>query len=281
MIMTLPPLLPPVLQGEALRSFYARLEGMNRTNRLDLAKMCFGRTWAAADWVLPTNIGDFSRSVGVHLGEPDADYWIENHSLAPFYSATLKPKRQEKFHERLVHGSLGRRMPLVAFSMEEWFSPVARLCPACDEETQRSLGFSYVQRHWLLPYVTRCELHDEPLCDYTDWTPLECGAPRKREFVPGRQGGGLWLAHRSREVLANGQAMLDKLESLLVTRGYMLHSGRVRRQALVELIWQRAKSRIEHPELAWLFATQTNVARLLSPLGKKKSRCIRLSPFSS
>jgi len=167
----LPTVLVPVETGEAVRSYADRTMALTTGGPRRLADMCFGANWAQTDWVLPTNLEQFAVRVGAPLGHPDTEYWVREHTLAPFYSSTLSVRRAEQLQARLVKPSPGRRAPLVAFSMEEWFAPCARLCPECDARHQSEQGFSWIDRRWLLPFVTRCDKHGELLQEYPLWCP--------------------------------------------------------------------------------------------------------------
>lgn len=261
-----PAVLMPVETGEALRSLTGRIQAFTTRGRLDLAQACFGSSWAETDWVLPTNIEQFAAHVGIRLGRPEADYWVEEHTLAPFYSRTLTDRRSLQLKARLARPTPGRRAPLVAFSMEEWFATTARLCPACDERNQAQLGFSWVHRSWMLPFVTRCCEHGVLLQDFPNWSPRHRGPRRQREVLPGREQSGLSLARRSQEMLECEQPVLGELGGLLASRGFKHPSGTVRRTLLVELVSRYAHGRSEHPELAWLLGSRAKLTQLLAPL---------------
>lgn len=261
-----PTVLTPVEPGEAVRSYVDRTVAVSTCSPRRFAKECFGATWAHTDWILPTNLEMFATRVGARLGHPDTEYWALEHTLAPFYSRTLPPRRAEQLHLRLARPSPGRRTPLVAFSMEEWFAPSARLCPECDLLQQAAQGFSWIHRCWLLPFVTRCAKHGELLQEYPLWTPWERGPKRERAVLPGKEREGLKLAQRSSEMLECEHSVREELAGLLTSRGFKLPSGKVRRLALVELLESHVIGRIEHPELAWLLGTRSKLTRLVSPL---------------
>lgn len=261
-----PSVLVPAETGEALRSHADRIQAFTTRGRLDLAQACFGASWAQTDWVLPTNLEQFATRIGSRLGQPDAQYWVEEHTLEPFYARTLTQRRTDLLQARLARPGRGRRAPLVAFSMEEWFVPTARLCPECDDRHQSELGFSWVHRCWLLPFVTRCTEHGELLHEHPQWTPRGRGPRREREVIPWRQELGLDLARRSRNMLECEQSVLNELAGLLTSRGFKHPGGTVRRAPLVEVVGRYASGRSEHPELAWLLGTRAKLTRLLSPL---------------
>jgi hypothetical protein len=261
-----PTVLMPVETGEAVRSYADRTVALSTRGSRSLAQACFGASWAQTDWALPTNLEQFAKRVGARVGHPDTGYWVQEHTLAPFYSRTLSERRTEQLQVRLARPTPGRRAPLVAFSMEEWFAPSARLCPACDDLHLAEKGFSWIHRCWLLPFVTRCDKHGELLQEYPLWTPRERGPRRERTVVLGRQQEGLRLAQRSREMLECEQSVLNELAALLTSRGFKRPSGQVRRAALLELVSRHARGRSEHLELAWLLETRDKLSRLLSPL---------------
>lgn len=261
-----PTVLMPVENGEVLRSFSDRNGALTTGGPRRFAHACFGATWAHTDWVLPTNLEQFAMRVGTRLGHPDTEYWIREHTLAPFYSRTLSERRVKQLQVRLSRPSPGRRAPLVAFSMEEWFAPSARLCPECDELHQVEQGFSWIHRCWLLPFVTRCDKHGELLQEYPLWTPRKRGPRRESAVMPGREREGLKLAQRSREMLECEMPVLNELAALLTSRGFKRPSGQVRRVPLVELLSSHAGGRSEHPELAWLLGRRSGLTQLISPI---------------
>lgn len=256
----------PVEVNEALRSITARIAAMTTTSRRDLAQSCLGARWAEIDWVLPTNLRSFTEQVGARIGLPSVDYWLRAHTLAPFYSSTLTDSKSSAMAARLNHPVPGRRHPLVAFSVEEWLAPTARLCLACDERAQGDVGFSWVKRSWLLPFVTRCPEHGEILHAYPGWSPRSRGPDRKRTVLQGREKAGLELSSLSQNFLESGQSVLPELARLLASKGYRHKSGKVRRRTLVEMVSRYVDGRIEHPELSWLLTSPSKLGRLLAPI---------------
>ena len=259
-------ILLPVLHGETLGSYYTRTSQLGRRGRRATAEHCFGRKWAAVDWLLPTHLDTFAERVGVHLGHGDARYWSNKHTLAPLYAATLRPGQRGRFYQRLAKVTNGRRAPLVALSCEEWLAPHPKLCPECDDENVRTHGFSFVQRMWMAPFATRCHIHREPLRAYPDWSPLERGECLETSSHRGRAKEGVWLARRLSDLVFDGEGTLDRLGALMASRGQLQRSGKVRRSSLISLVERHVQGRSDHIELDEMLRSRASIERLLSPL---------------
>lgn len=261
-----PPILAPVVYGESLRSFLARTFAMNRMGRLELQRIAFDRRWLEGDWALPTQLCLFARRIGVHLGEPSERYWIEHHTLAPFYCATLGAERAAAFAARMAFAHRGPRRPVIALGTGEWFTSGARLCPACDLVNVAERGFSVVMRAWLLPFVTHCTVHGLALVTHPQWTPLDAGPSLEQADGARRTQDALWLAHQSEMWLLHAAGRMERLQVLLRAKGFFTAQGRLRRRALCARLQDGLRERSLPQELAQLLAQERGVMRLLAPL---------------
>ncbi len=259
-------ILPPRVDGEAFRSYYDRTELLNQPYAGAVSMRPHSSRWPKPDWCLPTGLGWFADTYGEVLGLPAATEWASRHTLAPYFQATLGTSRRERFIQRLVSVCQGPRRPLLALTATEWFQKVPVLCPECDEHSIASKGVSVVLRHWLLPFMTRCQLHDVALAEFPSWTPAERGRAVAIPTVVGKAHGGLEVTSLSTDVLLNNTEPLGELGGLLQSRGYTTRNGSLRRSRICALLARYACGRYEHPELSSLLSSESKVARCLGPL---------------
>ena len=259
-------LLPPLHHGEALRSYFERTQLLNAPAAPSETYEQPRARWHTPEWCLPTGILWFARAYGEPLGYGDPSYWIARHTLAPYYASTMASVRRTRFDARLLKPSQGPRRPLLPLALSEWFAKVPTLCPACDEDSLVCRGFSQVQRHWLLPFMTRCQIHGEPLSEYPEWSPFSRGRASPLPRVPSRRDAGVRLAKESLELLEDEASLLGALGQLVKSRGFATRSGRIRRQCLVQKVMSYGKNRYEHPELKSLVEKQSSLEKLLGPL---------------
>lgn len=255
--------MPSLELREALRSYFDRGQTVNG---LPLGHVsCWGQSkWAIPAWDLPTGLRRFADMYGGYLFLPSGDELMRKHTLAPYFLSTLPTYRQEPFIARLIEFQPGPRRPLLPVALTEWMSPSPVLCPECDEVWQELHGFSIVQRHWVLPFATRCSLHGEPLVQYPEWSPVGRGKGRKHEFRPMRRLQGIAFSSIEQVTLESGHSLLEELGQLLLSRGFTTRSGRIRRQALCEALAAHARGRYEHAQLDHMLANQSSVSKLLT-----------------
>lgn len=266
-------LLPPLVRREALRSYFERVKLLNSPYSGAITMGQARMKWSTPDWSLPTGLSSFANTYGAAIDQPSARYWVARHTLAPYYQTTLDWYRCERFLHRLLEPAQGPRRPLLPISLTEWFSKQPVLCPVCDEEALDQRGFSHVQRHWLLPFLTRCHIHGEPLAEYSKWAPPTRGLPSSISILPHRTKAGALLTEVSLAMLEREPWQLQELGELVQSRGFTTRAGRLRRNHLCDLLITHAKGRYEHPELDLLLASKSRVARLLTPLWSK-CRCL-------
>ena len=262
-------LLPPLVRREALRSYFERVKLLNSPYSGAITMGQARMKWSTPDWSLPTGLSSFANTYGAAIDQPSARYWVARHTLAPYYQTTLDWYRCERFLHRLLEPAQGPRRPLLPISLTEWFSKQPVLCPVCDEEALDQRGFSHVQRHWLLPFLTRCHIHGEPLAEYSKWAPPTRGLPSSISILPHRTKAGALLTEVSLAMLEREPWQLQELGELVQSRGFTTRAGRLRRNHLCDLLITHAKGRYEHPELDLLLASKSRVARLLTPLQRR------------
>lgn len=263
---TNPALRPSAIGGEALRSYYDRAKLLNSAFSGPGVLGQSRARWRVPDWSLPTGLEEFAQVWGAAIKLPSARYWVARHTLAPYFQSTLPPARRERLVRCLLQPVRGPRRPLLPIALTEWFSKAPVLCPVCDAIAEARHGFSCVQRHWLLPFLTRCHIHGEPLAQYDKWSPAARGPRTTLALLPFRAEAGRRLAEASLDVMEQERLQLEELGALLQSRGFATRRGRLRRAKLCEMVLAYARGRYEHPELDALLGCEASVAKLLAPL---------------
>jgi hypothetical protein len=260
----------PIVEGEDVRSFAEREALVNSLSPTKHARQDGGK-WTTPAWGLPTGLGRFAARYGKYLQLPTGQDWMREHTLAPYYQATLPTNRQAAFEARLLEYRPGPRRPLLAIATAEWFVPTAVLCPACDEEHLETLGHSLVLRQWLLPFATRCAVHGDKLRQFPAWTPADRHVGLQPQLRPFRKPQGMALAEAGQSVLSAQANLLEELGQLLQSRGFVTPRGRIRRKELCAALKAHATGRYEHPQLDALLSTEASLARVLAPLWSSRS----------
>lgn len=253
---------------ELLRSQVFRLavwnpEGMRRT-----MEAAFQRKWIIPDWLVPTAIDHFANGIGRSLHHPEPEYWIRNHTLAPYFAAPLPIEKRVLLYERMKNAAYGPRRLFLPLSTFDSHQPVPVLCDICDDRNRLELGFSIVCRSWMLPFATRCPVHGILLRQYPDWSPLDRGAPKPIPIISGQKIGGLDFLKGSLALLSSDLPQ-DEIRHLLRDRGFLGDSGNYIRWAdLVPVVTRFVRGKFEHEELATLFSSEESVERLLLVHGR-------------
>lgn len=263
-------LLTPIMPAEAMRSWSDR----NGRFTFGLEGRAIGplrARWNTPDWCLPTGLNCFADACGQWVGVPSGRDWLVGYTLAPYFQQTIGTERRSGFEARLLEPSIGPRRPLLPTSLSEWFLKSPVLCPECDEQAVEEQGFSWVQRSWLLPFVTRCPVHGTQLAEFPRWTPLSRGAPQPIPLVDGRAEAGVQLSAASAELLVQGGDLLDRVGQLLQGRGFTTAKGSLRRRQLVEAVFSYTNGRYEHAEFSHMLSSRAGVEKLLSPLWSSRA----------
>jgi len=125
----------------------------------------FGTKNATAVVELPSNINALISNLPLNT-EYTADYLIDNHTLFPFYTAFLPPKKSQwvrnnmrKRNGKGIYGKTG----IMASSIvaNKYF----KFCPLCNEEDKEKYGEIYWHRIHQIPGVLVCPKHQVMLCD--------------------------------------------------------------------------------------------------------------------
>jgi hypothetical protein len=261
---------------EAFRSLTERIAGLNRISKSEFSRQVFNRSWSHVDWGVPSGLAEFASRLGEFISLGDPQHWLSEHTLAPFWSSLMEPTARGSYMSRCISAKPGPRRPLLPVSAVEWVATRPVLCPTCDDEHVARLGFSYVDRGWLLPFLTRCSVDGDRLAVFPHWRPYSRGNPEAISAYPGRANQGCELAASGLRLLNQEEELLPQLGTLLQSRGYTTRSGSVRRKAVADLLLRHASGRYEHPALDRLLSSPRSVMRVLAPLGAARG-C--LHPF--
>ena len=149
---------PAPQSNELLYSVLARYSQiMQYPNSQGTLRDWFGRKTVCVTADLPTNLETLARSAA-HLTGWDADYWLLNHTLFPYFAVFHSAVRRTKAREAmLAQGAPYWLLGLMASRVE--FTATFRYCPSCSAEDRAFFGFTYWRRSNQLPGVYVCPKH--------------------------------------------------------------------------------------------------------------------------
>lgn len=138
------------------------------TSHQTIMESIFGKASARAVMELPFNLNGLISNLPVN-SPYTADCFIYNHTLYPFFTAFLPPKRAEEVRRLMLEenggskvygkaGILGSRLPLNEYM---------KFCPKCLEEDTAQYGEGYWHRIHQVQFVMACPLHKILLYDST------------------------------------------------------------------------------------------------------------------
>jgi hypothetical protein len=152
--------LPDPYPGELLYSVWARYsDDVHYANKMDVLQELFGTTSIRATVDLPSHLGYFVD----HLPTGHrytVDYFIDHHTLLPFYAAFHAPDHVRQLREQMIssngHG-LHRRAGVASSTIPspQWL----RYCPGCVYMDRENFGECYWHRLHQVPGVEICPVH--------------------------------------------------------------------------------------------------------------------------
>jgi hypothetical protein len=160
------PFFPTPYPDELLYSILARyhLRSGNISFKATMED-AFGTKNATAVVELPSNLNALISNLPLN-NEYTADYLVDKHTLFPFYTAFLSPKRSQwvrnnmmKRNGKGIYGKTG----IMASSIvaNKYF----KFCTLCNEEDKEQYGELYWHRIHQIPGVLVCPKHQVVLCD--------------------------------------------------------------------------------------------------------------------
>jgi len=155
---------PVPYEDEVLYSVLARYHVRSgNTSYKATMKDLFGSTSVTAVMDLPSNIQNLVNNMPLNSRYTE-EYLIKSHTLFPFYSAFLPPKRAEQVFESMKGdngGSIYSRTGIMASSIT--LNSYFIFCPVCAKEDKLQYGELYWHRVHQIPGVLVCPKHYVPL----------------------------------------------------------------------------------------------------------------------
>jgi TniQ len=152
--------LPDPYPGELLYSVWARYSDYVRyANKMDVFLELFGTTGIQATVDLPSHLGYFVGNLP--FGHTyTVDYFIDRHTLLPFYAAFHVPEQVRQLREQMIspNGQALHRKAGVSqttIPSPHWL----RYCPQCIQTDRENVGECYWHRLHQVPGVEICQVH--------------------------------------------------------------------------------------------------------------------------
>jgi transposase-like protein len=238
--------IPAPMPDETLWSFLVRMDLISGHSRpRQLQKAAFGGSWREADCLLPCSLFSLATMLRpiVNISEPD--YWLLNHTLYPYFAATISIARAATLRSRMINSGFGPLRPVRAISQCEGARVrIARCCQQCATSDLAEHGFTYIRRRHMLPYVEQCFLHNTELVEVISWTPVwrteSLTFPESRVLQSKDRND---FARTSVDLLGMQPAEgLQLFHTLLTGGGFMTANGSLRRRRLVTCLAQALSS---------------------------------------
>jgi hypothetical protein len=151
---------PDPYSDELLYSIWARYsDNVRYTNKSEVLQELFGTTNVPATVDLPSHLGYFVANLP-YDHTYTIDYFIDHHTLLPFYGAFRSKDYYTRIREQMISDSgqaLHRRAGVATFSilLPKWL----RYCPRCVQMDRETVGESYWHRLHQVPGVEICPIH--------------------------------------------------------------------------------------------------------------------------
>ncbi len=235
-----PILLPAVMPDETISSYVMRVglladASLPRT----LYRALFGAAWRAPHAQLPTSLHALAAATACVTLTPQPEHWLTKHTLFPYFASVATPAAATVLATRMLIPRIGPVRPVHALTTDEWRIRVARTCHECMAEDLRTIGFTYIRRRFMIPYVSRCTLHGARLIEVTTWTPvgLKREATHKITDRFDQQINSNRFAKVSEALLFQepGSAR-TAVKDALRSRGFLTKSGRLRGESGLKVL---------------------------------------------
>lgn len=128
----------------------------------------FGTRCCIATMELPTNLDALTQNMPVGT-KYTSEYFIDNHTLFPFYAAFVPPERSEQIKTTMKNGEGAVsyiRMGLLSTSIQ--LNTHLRFCPECLKEDVSLSGEAYWHRLHQVSGVMVCSKHGLPIYNSTE-----------------------------------------------------------------------------------------------------------------
>lgn len=246
-------LLPPVQDDETVRCYSTRLMLLNGLTARAANEALFGAASRSPDPWLPSSLETFAQVTTHGSGGLDYAKWAQQHTLYPYFASLATAERAACLLHRMQTTPKGPVRPVRALSSVELQIRLGRICTICAAAELATLGFSYVHRTAMLPYVSRCVLHGTVLVEDPEWTPVSrCGIAALQPDNT-KQNDSIAFARASQLLL---KSPVGHGRKLLIAAGqdahWLLKSGRLRRGRLLMLLQDRFSDGFDNPFLSEL-----------------------------
>ena len=269
-----PILLPAVMPDETISSYVMRVglladASLPRT----LYRALFGAAWRAPHAQLPTSLHALAAATACVTLTPQPEHWLTKHTLFPYFASVATPAAATVLATRMLIPRIGPVRPVHALTTDEWRIRVARTCHECMAEDLRTIGFTYIRRRFMIPYVSRCTLHGARLIEVTTWTPvgLKREATHKITDRFDQQINSNRFAKVSEALLFQepGSAR-TAVKDALRSRGFLTKSGRLRAAQLSEALRSRFDAGFDDDHLNNLVSSESGLKVLTRCFGNRR-----------
>lgn len=159
---TLPKPYPDELLYSILGRYYIR-SGYSRVRKVQvkLFDTPFQQPW---DILLPGNLNRLTRKLWTKANYTP-DYFIQNHTLYPFYAQFLIPAEAELLRRTMIQQG-NASIPMISkisLKIEETCQGYLKFCPQCFKHETDEIGEAYWHRTHQIPGVLVCPDHRVPL----------------------------------------------------------------------------------------------------------------------
>jgi hypothetical protein len=120
------------------------------------------------DILLPSNLKRLTRKLWTKANYTP-DYFIQGHTLYPFYAQFLIPVETELLRQVMVQQGRAS-IPTIAkipLNVEKAYHSYLKFCPQCFEQESEGLGEAYWHRTHQIPGIVLCPDHEVPLLNST------------------------------------------------------------------------------------------------------------------
>lgn len=165
-MLTIPKPYPDELLYSVLVRYYIR-SGYDRVNKVQV-KLFDTLPQQSWDIFLPSNLNRLTKKIWTKANYTP-DYFIQNHTLYPFYSQFLIPVEAE-FLRRVMTQQGNASIAMIAkvpLDVDKAHQSFLKFCPRCFEQESDELGEAYWHRTHQIPGIVLCPDHQVSLLNST------------------------------------------------------------------------------------------------------------------
>jgi len=165
-MLTIPKPYPDELLYSILVRYYIR-SGYGRVSKVQV-KLFDTLPQQAWDIFLPSNLSRLTRKLWTKA-KYTPDYFIQHHTLYPFYSQFLVPVEAELLRQVMIQQK-NTSIPMtakVSLDVDTAHQSHLKFCPKCFDQESEELGEAYWHRTHQIPGIVLCPDHEVPLLNST------------------------------------------------------------------------------------------------------------------